>query len=306
MTPPRSVIFRPSAVLDATGEDVFPFLQGQLSNDLKPRSPGKVTYGLWLNAKGKVEGDSFVIERDAGSSLIVSPHCPATDLRGRLESFVVADDVTFTDMTPRWSGIAVWGEGASESAALLGVEVPVGRTAHLGNGFIGFASHRWGAGTIEWLFEAGGETASEAREKFAAAGFSLLTDSGAEQDRILSGGVAVPAELGPGDLPQEAGIEEIAVSFTKGCFIGQEVMARLKSMGRVRRGLIRIRGDGAPPVVPTELFAGGRKVGELRSAAPLEAGGFVGRAMVTLTDRPAEFTMGSASPDAPRVTRDDG
>jgi folate-binding protein YgfZ len=304
MTVPRALIFRPSAVLEATGEDTFSFLQGQLSNDLKPRGPGKMTYGLWLSAKGKVDGDSFVIEKADGNFLIVSPDCSADSLRERLNAFIIADDVVLTDVTQRWSGIAVWGERAAESAAILGVQAPERREAHIGNGVVGYASYRWGKGTIEWLFETGMELASEAREKFAAAGFSFLTDSGAEQDRILGGGVAVPSELGPGDLPQEAGVEEIAVSFTKGCFIGQEVMARLKSMGRVRRGLIRVRGDGLPPAVPADLFAGGRKVGELRSAAPIDGDGFVGRAMVTLTDLASEFSIGSADPGEPRVKRD--
>lgn len=306
MTAPRAHTFRPCAVFEARGEDVFSFLQGQLSNDLKPRAHCRSTYGLWLSAKGKVDGDSFVIERPDGSFLIVSPHCAAHALRERLEAFIIADDVSLTDVTSAWTGIAVWGNGAAESAAILAARVPEGREAFIDGRVIGYASHRWGAGTIEWLFEGGGDDVTEASDKLVRAGFALVTEAGAGRERILRGGVAVPAELGPGDLPQEAGIEEIAVSFTKGCYIGQEVMARLKSMGRVRRGLTRVHGDGGPPAVPAELFADGRKVGELRSAAPLDGGGFVGRAMVTLTDLPAEFSIGRADPGAPKVTRDDG
>jgi folate-binding protein YgfZ len=305
MTAPRALVFRPSAVLSVSGEDAFSFLQGQLSNDLNPRASGNVTYGLFLGAKGKVDGDAFVLERAEGMFLIVSPHCQATDLRKRLESFVVADDVTFTDATPRWTGIAVWGAGAEASAALLGAETPSMRRSHDSKEILGFCTHRFGADTIEWLFRSDEDGVSDASEKLVAAGFSLFTETGAEQERILRGGVAVPSELGPGDLPQEAGIEEIAVSFNKGCFIGQEVMARLKSMGRVRRGLIRVRGEGKRPEIPASLFVGERKVGELRSAAPRESGGFIGRAMVTLTDLPYEFTLGSAAADAPKVTRDD-
>jgi len=300
----RALIFRPAAVLEASGDDTFAFLQGQLSNDLKPGGPGKVTYGLLLSAKGKVDGDSFLIEKAGGKFLIVSPLCPVDALRARLEAFIIADDVALTDVTPRWEGLAVWGERAAESAAVLGLQLPEGREAFIGNGVVGHASHRWGAGTIEWLFESDAGAASEASHQLAGVGFALMTEAAAEQERILGGGVAVPAELGPGDLPQEAGVEEIAVSFTKGCYIGQEVMARLKSMGRVRRGLIRVRGDGAPPAVPAELFAGGRKVGELRSAAPIDGGGFVGRAMVTLTDLPVDFSIGSGDPTARLVRRD--
>ena len=305
MTAPRALVFRPSAVLEASGEDAFAFLQGQLSNDLKPRSPGNVTYGLFLGAKGKVDADAFVLERAEGKFLIVSPHCQATDLRKRLESFVIADDVTLSDATPRWTGIAVWGAGSEASAALLGAQVPAKRRSHDSREILGFRTHRFGADTIEWLFRSDEEGVGDASDKLVAAGFALSTEAGAEQERILRGGVAVPAELGPGDLPQEAGVEEIAVSFNKGCFIGQEVMARLKSMGRVRRGLIRVRGEGKRPEVPAPLFAGERRIGELRSAAPRESGGFVGRAMVTLTDLPSQFTLGSADADAPNVMRDD-
>jgi hypothetical protein len=66
-----------------------------------------------------------------------------------------------------------------------------------------------------------------------------------------------------------------------------------------------VRGEGKRPEIPASLFVGERKVGELRSAAPRESGGFIGRAMVTLTDLPSEFTLGSAAADAPKVTRDD-
>jgi len=298
--------FRPATVLEVSGEDAFGFLQGQFSNDIRPASAGTVTYGLWLNPKGKVEGDAFLIQRDDKSFLLISPGCPADALGSRLESFIIADDVTLNNVTARWSGIAVWGpDAAAKSAAVLGVPTPDGRHAHDHDGIVGFASHRWGAGTVEWLFATGDAAVIDARNKFLAAGFSTLTETGADQERILRGGVSVPLELGATDLPQEAGIEGIAVSFTKGCFIGQEVMARLKAMGRVRRGLIRVRGKRTPPPGATELFCGGRLVGELRSMVPLQSGDFIGRAMVTLTDLPSEFSLGSSKPDAPMVVRDD-
>ena len=100
-------------------------------------------------------------------------------------------------------------------------------------------------------------------------------------------------------------MESVAVSFNKGCFIGQEVMARLRSMGRVRRGLIRVRGTGKPPSVPTELYSGDRRIGELRTVAPLDEGGFVGHAMVTLTDHPTRLGVGGAGDEAPKVVLDE-
>jgi hypothetical protein len=204
MTGPSAYRYRPAAVLEATGDDVSSFLQGQFSNDLKPFSPGKVTYGLWLDAKGKVEADSFVIEREGGKFLIMSPRCSAEALRARLERFIIADDVTLTDRTERWSSIVVWGEGAESAAVLLKVEVPAARAAYDGGAVIGFQSQRWGEGTIEWLFESSEEESGASPDGLVEGGFRLLTEAGAEQERILRGGVAVPDELGAADLPKDS------------------------------------------------------------------------------------------------------
>jgi folate-binding Fe-S cluster repair protein YgfZ len=81
-------------------------------------------------------------------------------------------------------------------------------------------------------------------------------------------------------LPNEAGLEKESNTFTKGCYLGQEVMARLKNLGQVRRQLQRVRGKGAVPKVGTPLFQHEKKVGEIRSAVP-SGDGFVALAMLT-------------------------
>lgn len=298
--PPFAYHFRPAAVLGVSGSDAFSFLQGQFSNDLRPNSAeGNVTYGLWLSVKGKVEADSFVIQRAKDRFLVVSPGCTADSVRSRLEAFIVADDVVVEDVTMRWSGIAAWGENAQQSAKVMDVGLPAGKCAVDSNEVIGIESHRWGAGTIEWLIADSKRDLAGVGDKLTAAGFSLLSVADAELERIIRGPACVPAELGATDLPQEAGFESFAVSFNKGCFTGQEVMARLKSMGRVRRGLVRVRGEGACPNVPVSVFAGDRNIGELRSAAPSADGGYIGRAMVSLMNLPERVSVGGAGPGAP-------
>ncbi|MGH7995152.1 MAG: aminomethyl transferase family protein, partial [Opitutaceae bacterium] len=92
--------------------------------------------------------------------------------------------------------------------------------------------------------------------------------------------------LGPGDLPQEGGLGEAAVAYGKGCYVGQEVMSRLKTRGRLRRRLCRVRWAGARPPLPAPVLSGDRRVGELRSAVPDAAPGrSVGFAML-----PAEIS----------------
>jgi folate-binding protein YgfZ len=111
--------------------------------------------------------------------------------------------------------------------------------------------------------------------------------------RIAAGLASVPRDIGPGDPPNEGGLEGAAISYSKGCYLGQEVMARLKSRGSVRRALVRVRGTGAPPSVPAPLWIGVRASGELRSAVRDEGGGgFAGLALVPVSSAPPGTALG--------------
>jgi hypothetical protein len=100
--------------------------------------------------------------------------------------------------------------------------------------------------------------------------------------RIAAGIPSIPDDIGPGDLPNEGGLEAVAVSYSKGCYLGQEVMARLRTRGRVRRRLARAAGRGPAPALPAALWRDGKRDGELRSVAPTADGsGYVGLALVS-------------------------
>jgi tRNA-modifying protein YgfZ len=114
---------------------------------------------------------------------------------------------------------------------------------------------------------------------------------------LAAGVPAIPAEFGPSDLPQEAELEHTAISFTKGCYLGQEVMARLHAMGQVRRRLVRVGGVGAVPVAGAELQQNARRQGELRATAPTADGqAWIGLALVNLLglDLGAPLTVASS------------
>lgn len=263
----------PAARLRVGGDDAAQFLQGQHSNDLRVLPQQPAVYGLWLTLKGKIEADSFVLRESAGGDFIlVSYASPAAALRERLERFVIADDVSVTDETAGWRAVTVFGAGAR---AAIGPDL---------FGGVLFPGRRDRAEHWEWLYPESADTQVAAR----LAGWTELSAAEMERRRIAAGIPAVPRDLGPNDLPNEGGLDADAVSYTKGCYLGQEVMARLKSMGQVRRRLVRVRAAGGVlPPVPAPLYAGDKVAGELRSAVT-DGGGAIGLAMISL------LTVGAA------------
>lgn len=260
-TSPAIFRWRPACWLRVTRGDAASFLQGQFTNDLRTQPAGGAVYGLWLTLKGKVLADSFVLRgAEPNEFWIGSYFSPAGVIRDRLESHVIADDVTIEDETAAWVGSSVFGSAAAgeEMGAVAGGFRFHGRRERAVNG--------------EWVHRVG--TPELVGREIGA--------EEVERRRIAAGIPAVPVDVGPADLPNEAGLEAEAISYTKGCYLGQEVMARLKSMGQVRRRLVRVAGVGAPPGVrPAAVFAGARQCGEVRSAVDDGAGGWVGLAMLS-------------------------
>ena len=284
--------WRPACWLRVTGEDAATFLQGQFTNDLRGVAPGGAVYGLWLSLKGKVLADSFIVrEREPGELAIVSYRSPASLIRERLESYVIADDVSFTDETADWAGLTIFGPEATEIVRQLKAELGLEQS------FI-FPGRRGTGPHVEWMLK----TADAEKVHPQLAGARQLTSEDVERGRIDAAIPSVPMDIGPADLPNEGGLERDTISYTKGCYLGQEVMARLKSMGQVRRKLLRVRGKAAmPAILPAPLFAGSRQVGELRSAMPTADGGLIGLAMVSLLHVTTQTELAFAADGAPQL-----
>jgi folate-binding protein YgfZ len=286
-TSSRAFRWRPGCWLRISGSDAFTFLQGQFTNDLRELERQPAVYGLWLNLKGKVLADSFVLRAPGPDAFWVGSYfSTAAAIRERLEGFVIADDVGIEDLTAGWAGVSVVGP----EAGILRDERPQA-------GVI-FPGRRGVGGAVEWVFPLEAAGTVEARLKGAEA----VPATEVERWRIAARIPAVPADLGPADLPNEGGLETSAISYTKGCYLGQEVMARLKSMGRVRRRLLPVRGEGGSiPELPAKLFGPVRQVGELRSAVRGAEEGYLGLAMLSLPNLTPAMPLALAPEAAPTL-----
>jgi len=271
---------RPAAWIEVTGEDAFPFLQGQFSNDLRG-GHGKSTYGLWLNRKGKVLADSFVCQAGADRFFLLSYDSPSAVILERLDSFIIADDVTLSDHTGNASLLSIWGADAADLLNRTGTGVPeTDRAAFLDTGAV-FRGRRSRAGSFEVVFQGAGHAMERDRlvERLISSGAVSVSEGELQAERFRSRIPGIPVDIGPDDLPQEGGLELEALSFGKGCYLGQEVMARLHAMGQVRRVLtpVMVRAPRPPPL-KTSLFAGDKLIGEIRSL--IGSGPFEGFAMI--------------------------
>lgn len=267
-----------SAVFRVEGPDANTYLQGQFTQELN-RPVGAESYGLFLNQKGKVVADAHILRKGAAEFELVSFSLKAPQIRERLEAYLIADDVSLGDMTNGWARISLWGDEAEAATAKLTGWVPELHAWSESKSILGFHGRRSAGQNFELLVPR-----ADARKIVAelqGMGGQEVDFAAAECERIVSGIPAVPADIGPGDLPNEGGLDEVAISYTKGCYLGQEVMARLKNLGQVRRRLHLLRGAGEPPVPGTALFQGGNKVGEFRSVAR-DGKDFVAMAMLSL------------------------
>ena len=271
------------------GPDAPTFLQGQFTNDLSKMSRGSSVYGLWLDRRGKVIGDSHVILAPHGGDYwIVSTCSRGAAIAEHLNDHIIADEVEVFDETPGWGGLALLGDGAG---AWLSSQPRAG--------FV-FPGRRDSGENWEWIHPA----AQSGAAAEAVLGARIATAEEMERLRILAAIPSVPADIGPSDLPNEGGLEDCAISYSKGCYIGQEVMARVKSLGRVRRKLVLVSGAGVPPALLSGLFQGERREGELRSAAP-SRGGFVGLALISVASAAAggPFSLGPGAEPSVQIAR---
>lgn len=268
--------------LRLTGEDRLRFLNGQVSNDVRRATERAAIYTGVMTIKGKLCGDAFV--RTEGDAILLdAPPELRESLPLRLERYLIADDVQLEDVSAAFGLFHLldfYDHPARDAGA---PPILPEALAAVGAGVRGVAATRFGRPGLDVFFEAA--LADAVRAAMPQARYTELNDDALLSLRILLGVPAWGAELDENVLPAEAGIEDRAVSFSKGCYIGQEVVSRVRSVGHVNRVLRGLRAEDASPLYPgMQLYAagdaGGKAVGRITSAAA--GGGHGGAAFVAL------------------------
>lgn len=218
-----------------SGEDRVRYLNGQVTHDVRRADECHAIYACVTNVKGRIMGDVMIHARQEALWLDAEP-----DLRDalgmRLEKYIVADDVELTDVTDEWQLWHIMGPKAGEGLQSLRFGIP---------------------GVDVWL---------PAGEGFGPT-LPILSLEEVERLRIIHQVPRWPNELGGETFPPEAGLEERAMDFSKGCYIGQEILSRIKTTGKMPRKLQSWQTEREICVGTSLHDAHGNEIGVVTSAA---------------------------------------
>ncbi len=242
--------------IEVTGPDAAEFLHNLLACDVKAVAPGAGCYGAFLSPQGKMVADLHLWRTDEGFLLDTEPE--AAGLADRFRPFIMNSKV---EVAPLLLGhLHLFGPRAVELLSRLGAGAPAKEHAHFPAAVAGAKARvvrisRYGVEGFDLLLSPAG--LEGAWEGFRRAGAQPTGWAALEALRVEAGVPRFGAEMDSETFPQEARIEERAVSFTKGCYPGQETMARLKNRGRVNRLLAGLLLDGPAPAGAKLLLEGG-------------------------------------------------
>ena len=269
-----------------TGADRARFLHGQVTNNVKDLPTGAGCYAAVVNAKGKMESDLNIYNLPDELLLDFEPGFSQA-IQQRLEKYLVADDVQIVDAAPHYGLLSVQGPKAADVVVALGL---IGRDALP----CVQADQQVGPTIVKIPDEMLGELYLANQPRLGTSGFDIFAPTaslGAVADKLIAGAkqtggracgwqafetarleAGIPrygVDMDESNLPLECGIEAQAISYKKGCYIGQEVLNRIHSFGHVNRELrgLRLTSDlKTLPVKGDKLFKDDKEVGYLTSA----------------------------------------
>ncbi|QEC48162.1 folate-binding protein YgfZ [Baekduia soli] len=267
-----------------TGDEAATFLDGQVSNATVDLAPGHGCYATLLTNKGRMLGDLRVLATDDGL-LLLTERVALQALFDQLRRGLIGWRAELHKRTIELALLSLVGPRAEQVARAAGLPVP-GPEEHAVDGMV--VRTDLGLDVLPPAAEA-----DATRRALLDAGATEVPEAVAEIVRIERGRPRYGVELDETVMPEEAGIVDRAVSFTKGCYIGQETVARLHWKGRPNRRL-RTLGLGAPAAPGDAITADGREVGRVGSAVVSPRFGPLALALVRREVEPGdEVAVGS-------------
>jgi len=256
-------------LLEVRGADRTQFLNGFCTNNIKALAPGHGCEAFITSPQGKTLGHVLVFCEPDRFWLDTSPGQAAT-LIAHFDKFVISEDVQFVDRTANTGLLLVAGKRAGEVLGQLTGQEPPSEMLATAHGKMGEFDLRLtrvpyvADGHFVWLAP---RDVVPALDQLVQAGAALCTILTVEAARIATGFPLFGHDITDDNLPQEVGRDAQAISFTKGCYLGQETVARIDALGHVNKKLVGLKfGSAETPLPNTPLMAGDKEVGRVTSA----------------------------------------
>jgi folate-binding protein YgfZ len=304
-----------------TGEDRVRWLNGMATNAIQDLQPGHGNYNFFLTAQGRIQGDATIYaEPDSEALLLETAAAHLPSLIAHLDRFIIMDDVELVTLENR-AGLLLAGKNAAALLAAIDVTTEPLEPLEL-------AHVSWHSVSIDLIYaysplvpryELWSDPATIAKlsEALTTAGAITADTASLEALRILERtpryGIDIRNSETAKDLPQETayqGSQSRALHFSKGCYLGQEIVERINSRGNVHRTFTAFTLEGTLPTAGTPLEVEGKQVGELTSVASIpapseptpQALGYIRREALErhqLRAQPITYPGGTATPIKP-------
>ncbi len=250
------------------GRDRTRWLNGMVTNNIRDLAAGRGVYSFVLNAQGHILGDLYAYNR-GDSFLLGTEQAQAPKLLGLFRRYIIMDRVELADVSGQLTAVAVQGPRAADVLTKTGYEpasvellqlkesswqdVPVTLTRMASDDFLTYEI--WAAP----------ESIGRIWDSLVAAGAVPVGTEALEMFRVTAGIPRYGQDISERELPQETGQMQ-ALSFIKGCYVGQEIVERIRSRGAVHRKFSGFAVEGMPPAPGTKVQRDGKDVGEITSA----------------------------------------
>ena len=261
------------AHIGLTGSDRVRWLNGMVTNNVRDLPEGHGAYAFLLNPQGKIQADLYAFNR--GESLVVETERAQVDTVLQIfDRYIIMDDVEVKNLTGKVAVVAMVGPESIATLAAIGMVVPALQPLQFGE-----AEWEGTAVTVvrgdhpavpNYELWVSPESAEGIWNALVRAGAEAVHADALEAMRIACGIPKFGVDIRERDLPQETG-QERALNFSKGCYIGQEIVERIRSRGAVHRMLTGFEVEGARPAPGFRIQEDGKDVAEITSVARVPA-----------------------------------
>jgi aminomethyltransferase len=265
------------AKLALTGADRVRWLNGMVTNNIRDLAPDHGVYNFVLSPQGRIQGDCYAYNR--GEYILVGTEIDqAPRLKEIFDKYIIMDDVEVTDISDKLTAIGVQGPEARsvlERAGIAGLDVGPMELRDITWNNIGLTITRMASEdfvTYELWFAPA--SAAVIWDALVSAGATPVGTDALELFRIAAGVPKYGQDIRERDLPQETN-QSHALHFAKGCYVGQEIVERIRSRGILHREFSGFAIEGTPPQPGTKIQAGDRNVAEITSVATIPGSGTV-------------------------------